>query len=105
MRPFSSTISLDEARRRLDAAVGPIARTERVRLEDAGGRVAAADVTSPIDVPPFARSAMDGYAVVAADTEGASRSAPARLRLLDRIYTGEMSAVTIGRGTCAEIAT
>ena len=98
MRPFTSTISLEEARRRLDAAVRPIARTERVALEDAAGRVAAADVLSPIDVPPFARSAMDGYAVVAAATSGASRSAPARLRLLDRIYTGEVSSVTVTAG-------
>lgn len=105
MRPFTSTISLEEARRRLDAAVRPIARTERARLADAGGRIAAADVTSAIDVPPFARSAMDGYAVVAADTEGAARERPARLRLLDRIYTGQMSTVTIERGACAEIAT
>jgi len=105
MRPFTSTISLEEARRRLDAAVRPIARTERVRLEDGAGRVAAADVTSPIDVPPFARSAMDGYAVVAATTVGASRSSPSRLRLLDRIYTGQPSAVTVTPGACAEIAT
>ena len=105
MRPFTSTISLEEARRRLDAAVRPIARTERVRLEDGAGRVAAADVTSPIDVPPFARSAMDGYAVVAATTAGASRSSPSRLRLLDRIYTGQPSAVTVTPGACAEIAT
>ena len=105
MRPFTSTISLEEARRRLEAAVRPIARTERVRLEDAAGRVAAADVTSVIDVPPFARSAMDGYAVVAADTAGATRSSPVRLRLLDRIYTGQMSSVTVERGACAEIAT
>jgi molybdenum cofactor synthesis domain-containing protein len=105
MRPFTSTISLEEARRRLDAAVRPIARIERVRLEDAAGRVAAADVTSPIDVPPFARSAMDGYAVVAADTAGATRSGPARLRLLDRVYAGQMSTVIVEHGTCAEIAT
>jgi molybdopterin molybdotransferase len=105
LRPFTSTISLEEARRRLDAAVRPIERTERVRLQDAAGRIAAADVTSPIDVPPFARSAMDGYAVVAADAAGATRSTPARLRLLDRIYTGQMSSVTVERGTCAEIAT
>jgi molybdenum cofactor synthesis domain-containing protein len=76
-----------------------------VRLEDGAGRVAAADVTSPIDVPPFARSAMDGYAVVAATTAGASRSSPSRLRLLDRIYTGQPSAVTVTPGACAEIAT
>jgi molybdenum cofactor synthesis domain-containing protein len=105
MRPFSSTISLDEARRRLDAAVRPIARTERARLEDAAGRVAAADVISAIDVPPFARSAMDGYAVRAADTKGATRSAPVRLRMLDRIYTGQPSSIAITGGTCAEIAT
>ena len=105
MRPFTSTISLEEARRRLDAAVRPITRTERVRLEDAAGRVAAADITSPIDVPPFARSAMDGYALVSSDTEGATRSTPVRLRLLDRIYTGQISSATIERGTCAEIST
>ena len=105
MRPFTSTISLDEARRRLDAAVRPIVRTERVRLEEAAGRVAAADVTSVIDVPPFARAAMDGYAVIAADTAGATRLAPARLRMLDRIYTGQPSSIAIGPGTCAEIST
>jgi molybdenum cofactor synthesis domain-containing protein len=105
MRPFTSTISLDEARRRLDANVRPIERIERVRLEESAGRVAAADVASPIDVPPFARSAMDGYAVVAADTGGASREAPVRLRQLDRIFTGTVSTRVVAPGTCAEIAT
>ena len=105
MRPFASTISLEEARRRLDAAVRPIARIERVPLADAAGRDAAVDVTSTIDVPPFARSAMDGYAVIAADTAGATPATPSRLRLLDRIYTGEMSKVSIEPGSCAEIAT
>lgn len=105
MRPFTSTISLEEARRRLDGAVRPIERTERVALVDGAGRVAAADVTSAIDVPPFARSAMDGYAVVAADTAAASSSAPTRLRLVDRIYTGQPPRVEVTRGACAEIAT
>jgi molybdopterin molybdotransferase len=105
MRPFASTISLDEARQRLDAAIRPIARTEHVGLAAAAGRVAAADIVSPIDVPPFARSAMDGYAVAAADTAAASKSAPVRLRVLDRIYTGQTSPVLVGGGACAEIAT
>jgi molybdopterin molybdotransferase len=105
MRPFASTISLDEAKRRLAANVRPIGRTERVRLDDAAGRVAAAAVTSPIDVPPFARSAMDGYAVIAADTAAATSDSPARLRILDRIYTGQPSSVTVTPGTCAEIST
>jgi len=105
MRPFSSTISLDEARRRLQANLRPIERTERIALADAFGRVVAADVFSSTDVPPFARSAMDGYAVRAADVSPASREAPVTLRILDRIYTGQPSSVTIGSGTCAEIAT
>ncbi len=105
MRPFTSTISLTEARRRLDAAVRPIERTERVRLEDAAGRVAASDVASPIDVPPFSRSAMDGYAVVAADIARATPATPIALRLLDRIYTGELSSAQVAPGACAEIAT
>ena len=105
MRPFTSTISLDEARRRLAANVRPIGRRERVALADAAGRVAAADVFSPLDVPPFARSAMDGYAVIAADVAGATRESPVTLRVVDRIYTGRPSTATIGRGTCAEIAT
>jgi len=105
VRPFKSTISLDEARRRLDAAVRPIDRRERVGLADAAGRVAAADVVSPIDVPPFARSAMDGYAVVAADVSRASKASPARLRVVDRIYTGQPSAIALRSGECAEIAT
>ncbi|MEO8260015.1 MAG: gephyrin-like molybdotransferase Glp [Acidobacteriota bacterium] len=105
MRPFTSTISLEEARRRLAAAVRPIARTERVPLADASGRVVASGVTSSLDVPPFARSAMDGYAVVAADTAGASRDTPVRLGIAERIYTGQMPQRGIAPGLCAEIAT
>jgi molybdopterin molybdotransferase len=105
MRPFTSTISLDEARRRLAGAVAPISRVERVALADAAGRVAAADVVSEIDVPPFARSAMDGYAVVAADTTGAARATPVRLRVGERLYTGQLARDAIASGACAEIAT
>jgi molybdenum cofactor synthesis domain-containing protein len=105
MRPFTSTISFDEARRRLDAAVDPIARTERVSLGAAQGRVAADDIRSSIDVPPFSRSAMDGYAVIAADTSGATVDSPVRLRVVDRLYTGQAPAVAVSTGTCAEIAT
>ncbi|HWW84765.1 MAG TPA: gephyrin-like molybdotransferase Glp [Vicinamibacterales bacterium] len=105
MRPFATTISLDEARKRLTAAVRPIARTERVALDRAAGRVAATDVSSSIDVPPFSRSAMDGYAVIAHDTVGANRSQPVTLRIIDRIYTGRPSSIVVSRGTCTEIAT
>jgi molybdopterin molybdotransferase len=105
MRPFTSTISLEEARRRLDAHVRPIDRAERVALANATGRVAAADVVSAIDVPPFARSAMDGYAVVAADVAQASHTSPVALRIVERIYTGQPPRTALSRGACAEIAT
>jgi molybdopterin molybdotransferase len=105
MRPFTSTISIDEARQRLAANVRPIDRTERVALADAPGRVAAADVASTIDVPPFARSLMDGYALLAADTHAASRTAPATLQIIDRLYTGQSPLRRVVPGTCAEIAT
>ncbi len=105
MRPFTSTISLEEARRRLAAAIRPLARTECVGLADAAGRVVVRDVTSSIDVPPFARSAMDGYAVVAADTASATRRAPVRLRIVERIYSGQPPREPIAPGACAEIAT
>jgi len=98
-------MSLEEARARVAAHVQPIARTERVGLAAALGRVVSADVASTLDVPPFSRSAMDGYAVIAADTASASRSDPRRLRVVERLYTGLMPQVAIAPGTCAEIAT
>jgi molybdenum cofactor synthesis domain-containing protein len=105
LRPFKSTISLEEARRRLSDNVRPIERVERVELAAAAGRVAAADIRSAISVPPFSRSAMDGYAVIAAETAAASRGRPVRLRIVDRIYTGAATNARIEPGTCAEIAT
>jgi molybdopterin molybdotransferase len=105
MRPFTSTISLEEARHRLAAAIRPLARTERVGLADAAGRVAVRDVISSLDVPPFARSAMDGYAVVASDTAGATRHSPARLHIVERIYSGQPPREPVASGACAEIAT
>ncbi len=105
MRPFTSTISLEEARRLLLDHLRPIARIERLPLSAAGGRVAAADIASLMDVPPFARSAMDGYAVISADLSGASLEGPVRLRISDRIFTGQPSSEPVASGSCAEIAT
>jgi molybdopterin molybdotransferase len=105
MRPFTSTISLTEARLRLTAGIRPITRHERVTLAAAQGRVAAADVLSTIAVPPFSRSAMDGYALVAADTAHASRTTPVRLRIVERVFTGQVPTHAIAHGLCAEIAT
>jgi len=66
----------------------PVERTGTVALADALGRVTAADVRAAETLPAFARSTMDGYAVVAADTFGASESAPAYLRLCGEVAMG-----------------
>ena len=105
MRPFGEIISLEEARRRIDDAVQPIGRVDRIRLGQADGRVLAANIVAPGDVPPFARAAMDGYAVRAQDTTAATRQAPRVLTRVHTLYTGEVSERTIGAGECIEIAT
>jgi molybdenum cofactor synthesis domain-containing protein len=105
MRPIRETIPLDEARALIADAIRPIARTERVPLAHAGGRVLAQDVVAAHDVPPFSRAGMDGYAVVAEDTFGASRYEPRTLRVIESIYTGQVPTRPVGRGEAAEIAT
>jgi molybdopterin molybdotransferase len=105
MRPFESTISFEEAQRILHGAAIPLDRTERVSLDSGQERVLAADVLAPRDVPGFDRAAMDGYAVRARDTRGASRAHPVPLQLLGRVYAGETADVPVETNTCIEIAT
>ena len=105
MKPIKETIPLDEARQLIAEACTPIERTERVRIVDANGRVAAADVASTRDVPPFSRAGMDGYAVRAEDTFGANRYEPKTLRLIEKVYTGQVPTQTVAAGTAVEIAT
>lgn len=105
MRPIRSTITLDEARALIDAAIRPIERTERAGLAGAAGRVLAEDLVAGADVPPFARAAMDGYAVRAQDTSGATRERPRALRRLGTVFAGEESDLTVSAGECLEIAT
>jgi molybdenum cofactor synthesis domain-containing protein len=105
MRPFGKTIALDEARAIIEAAIRPIDRTEILPLQQANGRVLAQDIFSTADVPPFSRAAMDGYAVRAEDTSGASRTTPRRLRRIETIYTGQVPQKRVGPDECAEIAT
>jgi molybdenum cofactor synthesis domain-containing protein len=105
MRPFEGTMPLEEARAIIDRTIAPIARIERVRVLDASGRVLARDVVADADVPPFSRAAMDGYAVRAADTAGASRQSPAALRCIEQTFTGQVPRQLIGPGECIEVAT
>jgi molybdenum cofactor synthesis domain-containing protein len=105
MRPFGETISLAAARTILDATGAPISRTERIPLEQSNGRVLAREVRSPADVPPFSRAGMDGYAVRASDTRGATRERPCTLKQVGTLYTGQVSPIPVRAGECIEIST
>ena len=105
MRPFKGTIPLDRARELIDGAIRPIDRLEHVALEAANGRVLARDVVSTTDVPPFTRAAMDGYAVRAQDTSGATRQQPKTLTWIEKVFTAQLPTRTVGPGECTEIAT
>ena len=105
MRPIQKTIALDEARAIIDRTILPIERTERVAAFAANGRVLARDLVATADVPPFSRAGMDGYAVRADDTTGASPQAPRTIRCVDQVFTGQMPSRAVEAGTCSEIAT
>jgi molybdopterin molybdotransferase len=105
MRPFGDTISLAAARTILDATGTPISRTERVTLEQCNGRVLAREVRSSADVPPFSRAGMDGYAVRASDTRGATRDQPRALTQVGTLYTGQVSSISVRESECIEIST
>ncbi|MEA2938724.1 MAG: molybdopterin molybdotransferase [Alphaproteobacteria bacterium] len=104
---FLEVVSDEEARarfaRHLDLA--PLA-AETVPLAAALARVLAHDVTAPIDVPPFDRANVDGFAVRAADTSGASDTAPRRLRLNGEVIVcGHAPALDVAAGSATTIAT
>lgn len=105
MRPIRETIPFDEAVALVLEQARPIERVERVPIREARGRVLAAPAVSAVDVPPFNRAAMDGYAVIAEDTFGAGRYDPKVLRCVEKVYTGQVPALAVGHGECIEIAT
>ena len=101
---MAEMISLEEARSLVLSNVAPLS-TEVVEVLDAVGRVAAADLASDIDISPFAHSAMDGFAVHAADLEGASEDAPAELKVIAEIGAGDVYDGPIASGECVRIMT
>jgi putative molybdopterin biosynthesis protein len=104
---FLHVVDRDEAERAFRAALGDLApRTEVVALHEALGRVLAEDVCSPVDVPGFDRANVDGFAVRAHDTFGASEFAPKKLRLLGaRVAMGAVPSVAVGPGSAMAIPT
>jgi molybdopterin molybdotransferase len=95
-------LPIDEVERILRERVMPVPETETVPLAAAYGRVMASDVTAPISLPPFDNSAVDGYAVRAADLD---RNAETRLAITDRVTAGRAAARALARGAAIRIFT
>jgi len=104
---FLEVVSAEEARRRFEACIdrSPLG-AETVLLAAALSRVLAADVIAPVDAPPFDRANVDGFAVRAADTAGASDTAPRRLMLNPEVIAcGVAPEIEVAPGTATAIAT
>jgi putative molybdopterin biosynthesis protein len=104
---FLKILSREEALARFEAALFPRAiPSERLKLADALGAALAEDVIAPIDVPPFDRSNVDGFALRSADLAAAGEGAPVRLALNgETIHCGTAPVVQVKNGTATPIAT
>jgi molybdopterin molybdotransferase len=103
VKAFFRVVTTDEARARI-AAVEAVA-TETIRVAAALNRVLARDLSAAVDLPHFHRANMDGYAVRAQDTFGASASIPAYLKLVGAVEMGQEAKRPVRKGEAVRIAT
>lgn len=105
MPEFFNVLPPDEARELLFRHLTAVLPAETIATQQANGRVLATAVTAPHALPQFRRSTMDGYAVRAADTYGASESLPAFLQVVGEVPMGQPANVTLGVGQAAIVHT
>jgi molybdopterin molybdotransferase len=98
-------LSVEEAQAQVFGAIAGPTPPEMAWLSEARGRVAAAPVVSPIALPPWDNSAMDGYAIRVADVASATEDAPARLEVIGEVRAGQAPDTPVRRGTAVRIAT
>ena len=104
MRGFSSKTDLEVALGHLRSAIGPL-EAERVTLKAALGRTLAQGIVSSESVPAFDKSAMDGFALKASETFGASPTDPASFRIIGEVFPGEVGGFRVGSGEAVRIMT
>jgi molybdopterin molybdotransferase len=98
-------LSVEEAQAAVFAAIAGPTPAETAWLTEARGRVAADAVASPIALPPWDNSAMDGYAILAQDVADATEDAPARLEVVGEVRAGQEPDREVRPGTAVRIAT
>ncbi len=105
IKALKTLISFNEAMQILLSNVRSVEDFEIVPIEKADERVLAEEIIAPMDVPHFDRSAMDGYAVIAEDTFGASLHNPATFTFSGSVLTGEIPEGVVERRKCFKVAT
>jgi len=99
-------MTFDEAKKAISLQLKPEPLgTEEIPLIEAHNRVLAEDTTSALDIPPFNRSTVDGYAVTAEDTFGAEENHPIKLKVCGIVNIGEPPKISVAKGEVAEIVT
>jgi molybdopterin molybdotransferase len=105
MPEFLTLLPPDSAREKLFSQLAPLGLDTVVETVSALGRVTAEDVLAPHPLPAFPRSTVDGFALKARDTYGASESLPGYLKLIGEVPMGDSPGFEIGPGQCAIIHT
>ena len=105
MKPLGTLVPLETAVELIDKVIHPVERMETLPIDNAPGRVLAADVTATHSTPPFDRATMDGYAVVAADTTSASQEIPIALKIIEEVFAGSVPQKKLSNGEAIQIAT
>jgi len=100
----NTVIPLEDAQKRILASV-PRLPVATVPLAEALGLVTARDLAATEPIPPFANTGVDGYAVRAADTAGATAESPVRLKVVDELPAGKAPTVPVGPGEAIRIMT
>ncbi len=103
---FRKLLTYDEAKKAIEQHLNlkPLG-VEEIPLLEAYDRVLAEDAISTLDIPPFNRSTVDGFAVKAEDTYGAEENQPVKLRVCGNVPIGELPKVAVAKGEAAEIVT
>ena len=104
MRGFTSRVSVAEATDWIDTVAKP-QRRDSIHVTESHGRVLCDGVVAEMDVPSFDRSAMDGYALKAAEADGASDYNPLEFRVIGESMPGKPFAGSVETGTCIRIMT
>jgi molybdopterin molybdotransferase len=104
MGVFLTVVPVDRARE-IIRSIAPTPQGELLPLEEAAGRVLARDATADADIPGFDRSIVDGFAVQARETQGASDAIPSMLRCTGRITMGGKAPHAVASGECLAIPT